>query len=157
LKYNKAETGYKVAAEYAYHIDAYSTQVMPKEVFRGVSEILAVSENKILVMERGVRISPKKIFTNTVGIYLTDLSKATDISANQKLDRAKAVPATKTKLIDFETDLPKDRSGKDVDNLEGLAWGPNLPDGRKTLLVISDDNFNKTQITQLFVFAVDGE
>jgi 3-phytase len=157
MKYSKGDAGFKVAGEYAYHIDAFSSQTMPKEVFRGVSEILAVSDTKLLVMERGVRIDPKNVWTQTIGIYLVDLSKATDISGTDKMDRAKITAATKTKIIDFEADLIKERAGKVVDNFECLAWGPVLPDGRKTLLVMSDDNFSKTQITELLVFAVEGE
>ncbi|KYG66116.1 hypothetical protein AZI86_03365 [Bdellovibrio bacteriovorus] len=156
IKYEKGEK-FKVTAEYAYKIDALMTDNLPKEIFRGVSEILAVSDTKILVMERGAKISPKKIWTSSIGIYLADFSKATDISGMEKLVPAKVTPATKTKLIDFELDLKTQRKDKPVDNFEALAWGPILPDGRKTLLVMSDNNFSKTQITELIVFAVEGE
>lgn len=156
VKYEKGEK-FKVAAEYAYKIDALRTDSLPKEIFRGVSEILAVSDTKVLVMERGAKISPKKIWTSSVAIYLADFSKATDLSGMEKIVPAKVTSATKTKLIDFEVDLKTQRKDKPVDNFEGLTWGPKLPDGRKTLLVISDNNFSKTQITELIVFAVEGE
>ncbi|MNT44519.1 hypothetical protein D3C72_1810490 [compost metagenome] len=71
-------------------------------------------------------------------------------------DGKKIVEVPKTKLIDFETDLKTDRKHS-VENFEALAFGPKLPDGRKTLLVMTDDNFSKTQKTQLLVFAVEGE
>ena len=46
--------------------------------------------------------------------------------------------------------------GVPLDNLEGMTLGPRLPDGRRPLVLISDDNFNeKWQKTQLFAFAVD--
>ena len=35
--------------------------------------------------------------------------------------------------------------GLPSDNWEGLAWGPRLPDGRRTLVAVSDDNFNPLQ------------
>lgn len=156
IKYTKGDK-FKIAAEFAYHIDALMQEASPPEFFRGVSEILAVSDTKILVMERGAKISPKKLWTSTVGIYLVDLSKATDISGTDKMDITKITSAAKTQLIDFEKDLTKVRGDKVVDNFEALAWGPKLPDGRKTLLVMTDNNFSKTQITELLVFAVEGE
>ena len=35
--------------------------------------------------------------------------------------------------------------GLPSDNWEGLAWGPRQPDGRRTLVAVSDDNFNPLQ------------
>ena len=40
------------------------------------------------------------------------------------------------------------------DNLEAQCLGPALPDGRRLLLLLSDDNFNPLQVTQLLAFAV---
>jgi len=39
-----------------------------------------------------------------------------------------------------------------LDNFEGMTIGPRLPDGSNSLLLISDDNFNDEQISQLFLF-----
>ncbi len=46
-----------------------------------------------------------------------------------------------------------------VDNIEGMTFGPDLPDGRKTLVFVSDDNFSDfgPQKTQFIVLAVDIE
>jgi hypothetical protein len=41
-----------------------------------------------------------------------------------------------------------------VDNLEGMTRGPRLPDGRRTLVLVSDKNFSTAQVTQLLAFAV---
>jgi 3-phytase len=147
---------YTPTAEYAYHVDAFKDNDKGKELFRGVSEILAVSETKILVLERGVRTNGKG-WTNSVTIYLADLAKATDTLAMDKIAGAKIALAGKTKLVDFETDLEKERGSKMVDNFEALSWGPTLPDGRRTLLVMVDNNFSKRETTELVVFAVEGE
>jgi hypothetical protein len=42
--------------------------------------------------------------------------------------------------------------GVTADNLEGLAWGPRLPDGNTALLVVAHDNFSDTQTTQFLLF-----
>jgi hypothetical protein len=41
-----------------------------------------------------------------------------------------------------------------LDNVEGISWGPLLANGRRSLVLISDDNFGKNQVTQLLLFEV---
>lgn len=149
--------GFKAGAEFAYPLDELMSASDSKEVFRGVTEILALSETKLIVLERGVRISPKNLWTTTGALYVADLSKASDVSGMKSLVDAKFVSIEKKKLIDFELDLTKQRANKPVQNFEGLSWGPLLADGRKSLLMISDDNFSKNELTELLLFAVEGE
>lgn len=153
---DKGPLGYKPVAEFTYHVDAFKDTSKGKELMRGVSEILALSETKLLVMERGVRIVGKG-WAETVAIYLTDVSKATNTLEINKLEGNKYQVAEKVKLIDFEIDLNKERAGKTIQNFEGLAWGPTLPDGRRSLLVIADNNFSKYEKTEFIVFAIEGE
>ena len=48
-------------------------------------------------------------------------------------------------------------SGIRLDNVEGMTLGPRLPDGSRSLLMISDDNFNPDdQVTQLLLFRIKG-
>jgi predicted extracellular nuclease len=50
------------------------------------------------------------------------------------------------------------RTGLVPDNLEGMTLGPRLADGRPTLVLISDDNFNPGgQVNQVLVFALGSE
>ena len=53
--------------------------------------------------------------------------------------------------------LDFDELGIALDNLEGMAFGPDLPDGRRTLVLVSDDNFSETQVTQFLAFGLDLE
>ncbi len=41
------------------------------------------------------------------------------------------------------------------EKIEGLAWGPDLPDGRHVLYVISDNDLNPSLATQIYAFAID--
>ncbi|QDK39027.1 esterase-like activity of phytase family protein [Bdellovibrio sp. NC01] len=148
---------YKPVTEFAYHIDAFKDNDKGKEVMRGVSEILALSETKLLVMERGVRILGQHLWAQTVAIYLADLSKGTSTLAMDKLEDGKYKTVDKVKLVDFETDLTKERGTKTIQNFEAMAWGPTLPDGRRSLLVMVDNNFSKNELTEFIVFAVEGE
>ena len=44
-----------------------------------------------------------------------------------------------------------------VDNLEGMTWGPKLPNGERSLILVSDNNFSATQVTQFVALAVPSE
>jgi hypothetical protein len=44
--------------------------------------------------------------------------------------------------------------GIEPDNLEGMAFGPALPDGRLPLVLVSDNNFDPAATTQFIVLAV---
>jgi len=49
---------------------------------------------------------------------------------------------------------PRLRSGRTAQS-EGMTFGPRLPDGRRSVVLVSDDNFAATQFTQFMVFALD--
>ncbi len=56
-------------------------------------------------------------------------------------------------MLDFDTiidQLPPELD--DLDNFEAMTFGPTLPDGGRTLLVVSDDNFRVTQKTVFLLF-----
>jgi hypothetical protein len=41
------------------------------------------------------------------------------------------------------------------EKIEGLAWGPDLEDGRHLLYVISDNDLNPSLATQIYAFAIE--
>ncbi|PTI78758.1 hypothetical protein BU064_06995, partial [Staphylococcus succinus] len=43
---------------------------------------------------------------------------------------------------------------KKVDNIEGMTFGKKLPNGNDSLVLVVDNNFNKTQKTELLAFEV---
>jgi hypothetical protein len=61
-------------------------------------------------------------------------------------------PVTKRLILNVEEDL-----GIEPDNIEGMAFGPALPDGRLPLILISDNNFAVNQTTQFIVLAMELE
>ena len=58
-------------------------------------------------------------------------------------------PAQKTLLLDL------DELGLTLDNIEGMTLGPRLPDGRQSVLLVSDNNFTPGQVSQFLLFALD--
>ena len=41
-----------------------------------------------------------------------------------------------------------------IDNIEGVTFGPTLPNGHQTLLFVADNNFNPLEQSQLLLFEV---
>ena len=139
-----------VLGQYAYPIEPVASRPAPgKEADNGVSEILAVSDHQLLVVERAGVEHADGIYTNHVRIYEMDTQGATDIQAIPALAGAAYVPARKRLLLDLEK-IGLER----VDNIEGISWGPRLENGRRSLVMISDDNFNAQQVTQILAFEV---
>jgi hypothetical protein len=46
-----------------------------------------------------------------------------------------------------------DDLGVPIGNIEGMTFGPNLPDGRRTRVIVSDNNFSAGQFTQFIALA----
>ncbi|MEV6171436.1 esterase-like activity of phytase family protein [Streptomyces sp. NPDC051954] len=126
--------------EHVYEVDPISdapTAPLPPPVGtyaadRGVSEILAINETDYLTVERsfasGVGFSIRLYWTSTIG--------AADVNGKEALSGTeKPMPMPKKLLYDFTT------SGTDADNVEGITWGPQLPDGSRSLVLVADDNF----------------
>ncbi len=47
-----------------------------------------------------------------------------------------------------------DSLGVYVDNVEGMCFGPTLPNGHKTLVMVADNNFQLFETTQFFLFEI---
>jgi hypothetical protein len=116
-------------------------------MMHGLVELLAWNDRKLLSLERS--------FTEDVGLtvllYEVSLEGATDIQQIESLkdvDIQNIQPTQKRLLLDLRTlEIP-------LDNLEGMTFGPELPDGRRSLILVSDNNFNPLQVTQFLLFAL---
>jgi hypothetical protein len=140
----------KVLGQFAYPVEAIPAAPAPgKFADNGVSEILAISDHQLFAIERSGVEGADGTFKNYVRLYEMDVGDATDVRNIASLKGANYVPARKRLVLNLNTlGLPK------VDNLEGIAWGPKLPNGHDSLIMVSDDNFNRTQVTQFLLFDV---
>jgi hypothetical protein len=110
----------------------------------GLVELLAIDQGgHFLSLERsfGSQGFTAKLFQISTG-------SATDTSRIETLkgDLATIQPIRKRLLLDLA------QLGIPLDNLEGMTLGPQLPDGSRSLLLISDDNFRTEQSTQFLLF-----
>lgn len=138
----------KSIAQYAYEIDAVAHSPVPAGAFiiNGVAEILTVSENKLIVAERSFSTGRNGC---TIKIYLADLALAENIQ-NEISVKNKQVKKISKKLL-----LNMDDLGIYIDNIEGLCFGPVLPNGHKTFVFVSDNNFIPIQKTQFLLFEIE--
>jgi hypothetical protein len=124
----------------------------------GLTELLALDNTRFLSLERScLQNSTTRVARNTNHLFLVDVAGADDVSGAASLaaGAAQVHAAAKTLLLDFDTLIPRlPASLANLDNFEGLAFGPPLPDGTPTLLVMSDDNFRSTQKTVLLLFRI---
>ena len=103
-----------------------------------------------LVLERSGREVAERVFKFRVRLYEARVDGATDVSAVASLRDAALVPMRKRLILDLQAAGARGP----IDNLEGMAWGPVRPDGRRTLVMVADDNFSPQQVTQVLAFEV---
>ena len=131
----------------AYIPDAIPHRPIPAsgEADNGVPEILMIDQFRMLVLER----SYAQGVGNSLRVYLIDTRDGSDVLNVPVLKAGQYTPASKRMVINFDTIAA---SVKKLDNTEGMTFGPRLPNGNRTVVFVSDDNFRKSQITQFLAF-----
>ena len=109
----------------------------------GVSEVLMIDAHRMLVLERAYMAG----VGNSLRLYEVDTRDGSDTMDMAHLASGQFRPMAKRLVADF-SQLGLQR----LDNTEGMAWGPVLANGNRTLVCVSDDNFNPTQVTQFVAF-----
>lgn len=127
----------------------------------GVNEILAVNDHQFLVLERDGRAGNNASFKR---VYLVDVSAATDVSAygttagnglpQSGLPQGVS-PVTKSLFLDLLNPAYGLAGSNFPEKIEGLAWGPDLPDGRHLLLVTNDNDLLTQNPNNFYTFAID--
>ncbi len=124
---------------------------------QGVVEIVALSEDELLVLERGFQSG----VGNTVRVFRVSLDGAEDVSGEPSLAAPGLEPVEKELLVDVAdcpsggATTPGTQPNPLLDNYESLTLGPRLPGGRRSLLLQSDDNFSAGQVTRVVALGVE--
>ena len=111
-----------------------------------MSAILSAGENKLLVVERSFSTGR---LACTIRVFLADMNEATDIAGTNSLQSQPAAKPVSKKLL-----LNMDDLGRYIDNIEGVTFGPTLPNGHRTLIFVADNNFSPLQKTQFLLFEI---
>jgi hypothetical protein len=140
----------KVLGQYAYPLDAIpAAPGKGKAADNGISEMLALSDARMLTLERAGVQADDGSYKTYVRIYEVDANGATDVQQLPTLKGAQFKQMTKRLVLDLASvGLPI------IDNLEGIAFGPRLANGHASLVLVSDDNFSKSQVTQFLLFEI---
>jgi len=145
-------------AEYLYIIDKAGVPEganlrVGTRVDHGLTELIALGNEQFLALERSYIAG----LGNSIKLYFVDASEATNIANVESIDNVEIQNVEKTLLTDIRIGLMNLGSGKMLllDNMEGITFGPELEDGRQSLILVSDNNFNRNQRTLFMLFALD--
>ncbi|MGC1309687.1 MAG: esterase-like activity of phytase family protein [Phormidesmis sp.] len=141
-----------------YTIDPYQTTIISEHLYEmdlaptggilhGLSELAVLDQSgHFLGLERSYGFQGFAL-----KLYQLASGGATDISAIASLqgDTSSINPIRKKLVLDLAT-LPLP-----LQNYEAMTFGPTLPNGHKSLLMMSDDNFAPEQDTSLLVLQLD--
>ena len=137
--------------QFVYWTDPIAEPPVPATQFAvsGLVELLPLNKNSLLSMERSFSVGAPGT-GNTIKLYSVSLQHADDVNGFDSLATllASVRPAEKTLLLDLDV------LGIPLDNVEGMAFGKKLPDGRRSLILVSDNNFSPAAFTQFLLFAV---
>ncbi len=179
IEYRVGDGEIAPVAEYAYPLGpvtwpATLDDIEPADVDLdvGLVELVALTETKLLALERDFirEREGERRGLNRVRIFLVDVEGATDVSGVSSLknglknglengDEFRPVrPVRKQLLLDFDDIVPKlSPAFRRLDNFEAMGLGPVLPDGGRSLLVVSDDNFSARQRSAFLLFSLKAE
>jgi hypothetical protein len=155
----------KPGAEYVYEVGAVPFPPARQGDFstNGVPDMLALSATEFIVIERafavgaatpGVAVHTRQPTGNTIKLYRIDTRGATDVSGWASFKGRNVVPVKRTMLLDLSSLTNDDGSVLALDNIEGITLGP-VVDGKRTLILVSDNNFNPAQFTQFIALLID--
>jgi hypothetical protein len=135
-------------AQYAYILDPIAFPAVPATAFKinGVPDILAAGKDQLIILERSFSTGR---LACTIKIFLADLGDAENIIDNPSLKTNPPTRSVRKKLL-----LNMDALGIYVDNVEGICFGPVLPNGHQTLVLVADNNFAELEKTQFFLFEI---
>ncbi|NEP79766.1 MAG: esterase-like activity of phytase family protein [Okeania sp. SIO3C4] len=113
----------------------------------GLVDLLALDDTHLLSLERSFSLGTG----NVIKLFQIDLSGADNIQNIEGLNNqiTDISPVQKKLLLDFSTlEIV-------LDNIEGITFGPDLADGQRSLILVSDNNFNPLQVTQILIFSTN--
>jgi hypothetical protein len=147
LRYNLSSG--RLDRENVYLTEPLAEPPVPPTAFgvNGLVELLPFNTQFMIAMERSFSVGAPGT-GNKIRLYWAALPGADDVKGIDSLSGLTKRVVAKTLLIDLDV------LGLPLDNVEGMVLGPNLPDGRQSLVLVSDNNFAASQFTQFLMFAI---
>ena len=139
--------------EYVYMVDPVRVGESLADIFHttGLVDLIAFNSQHLLALERTF-VAGAGFVERIHWVCLEESSNVLGLE-NLQTTSLSSLPTGRKKLF-----LDLSQLGIRLDNLEGMTLGAALPDGRRALILISDNNFNPSaQITQILAFAVPAD
>ncbi len=132
--------------EYLYQTEAIAPFFnISRKFASGIPDLIALDN-------QGHFLSLERSFTGLgfdIALFQVSLEGATDIHNINNLLASSSPnikPVQKKLLLDLR------KLDVYLDNIEGITLGPKLPNGQRSLILVSDNNFNSLQRTQFLAF-----
>jgi len=135
--------------QYVYEVDPLHSGSAGRIADNGVSEILALDNRHLLVLERSGIKQDDGDFHFFARLYCATTRGASDVSALTSLAGQAYRPMKKKLLFDFAG-----LTAEPADNVEGITWGRPLENGNRSLVLVTDNNFSSGHQTQFLVLEV---
>ncbi len=135
----------KPSREHIYITDPVVAAPIPANAFstNGLVELLAIAPNTFIALERAFSVG----VGNSVRLYLTTTKGASNLRRRHSINGLRIRPMKKQLLLEVSS------LGIQPDNIEGITFGPRLANGNRSLILVSDNNFNPSgQETQFLAF-----
>ena len=128
VRLQRLDARFRPVAQYAWRTEPAAMRF--SGAGSGVPDLCLLPDGRLLVLERGFGA-----FGLQARIYLADFSDATDIAKLPALAGAEFTPARKILLFEQATGFV---------NYEGIALGPKLADGTRSLILVADSGSEPT-------------
>ncbi len=143
--------GQEIIRQFVYPMDFFITKGNLAG-YNGMTDFLSLGDKKFIVIERAYlkdafASKENKASAQFIRLFLADCSSASDVLNHKNLQRDSFVACGKTKIMNLSDSLKIE-----LDNIEGIAMGPQVAKGSYLLVLISDNNFRHTQKTQILFF-----
>jgi len=130
--------------------------VIQNALFNGLAEMLAVDSSRFLMVERSVaapcKPPPPPAPKWTIKIFLADFEDASNIKYQDSILEKPNLRMMRKELV-----LDLDELGIPLLMIEGITFGPKLPGGEWSVILVSDNNFSPFFSTQFLAFAIEDD
>jgi hypothetical protein len=149
-------------AEYVYNVDPVA--FIPASIIgfatNGLTDFVAIGDRQFITIERAFTLDALLPGNNSTGytirLYYADARNATDVSGMPTIAGVSVVPVRKTLLLDLSELRNEDGSPLAQGNIEGITLGP-IFNGKRTVILVADNNFSRSQLTQFIALEISPE
>lgn len=162
IEYVPDGRGYAPGREFAVPVDPipHTGDLVPDTGDIGIVALVALDASTLVMMERSFVLGTRDgvmASRNDILLSRLRLDRADDVAKVGSLRTSMVRPVEKERVLtlrDLASSLPPWLQR--LDNFEGMTLGPVLTGGDRSLVLVSDDNFNELQRTAFVVLRMTG-